>query len=147
MRDYVVLCTSDLHNAANNWEDFFRNSRCQLLFANALDLAMTDLKRVRIDAIIVETPGQSLDEFELVHRLRQQVDHPILVVTASRNETYHLRGYQAGADECISSRVSKHLLQAKVSAWLRWTGQHQTKTGRVTCQDTANTPSHWGLDR
>lgn len=115
----------------NHWEDFFFNSRCQLLFANALQLAMTDLEHLRFDAIIVETPGRSLDELEAVHRLRLQFDQPILVVTASNNMDYHLKGYQAGADECISSNVSKDLMQAKVRAWLRWTRRPQTITGRV----------------
>lgn len=144
MRDYVVLCTSDLRNAVNNWKDIFRNSRCQLLFADAFDLTIADLTHMRFDAIIVETRGHSPDEFELIHQLRKQFDQPILLVTASHDVDYHLKAYQAGADECISSQVSKDLLRAKINVWLRWTGQPRTMTQRVAHRDRANIRSHLG---
>ena len=100
------------------------------MYANALDLSLKNSDRVNIDVIIVETHAQSSDAIDLIQRLRQRFASPILLVATSNDETYFLQAYQAGADECISSRASDALLRAKVRAWMRWTSKamHSAKS-------------------
>jgi DNA-binding response OmpR family regulator len=110
-----------LLHAKEKWESLFRGTDCSVTYANTLGLSLTDFDRVDIDVIIVETHGYSVEAVELIRRLRQYCQHPILLVTAGGDEPYHVDAYRAGADECIWWTISDALLLAKLRVWLRWT--------------------------
>ncbi len=71
------------------------------------DIAIFDIKMPRMDGT------------ELLRRLRQQSDLPVIFLTSKDDETDELVGLGLGADDYISKPFSQRLLLARIKAVLR----------------------------
>ena len=71
------------------------------------DLAIFDIKMPRMDGT------------ELLRRLRQQSDLPVIFLTSKDDETDELVGLGLGADDYVSKPFSQRLLIARIKAVLR----------------------------
>ena len=81
------------------------------------DVAGIDLSRFDLVLCDVMMPGE--DGFELVGRIRDLVDVPILFITAKVAEQDAVRGLALGADDYIRKPFGIAELRAKVAAHLR----------------------------
>src|SRR5260370_22950965 len=81
------------------------------------DLAILDIKMPRMDGM------------ELLRRLRQKSDMPVIFLTSKEEEIDELFGLKMGADDFIRKPFSQRLLVERVKAVLR----------RSTSKDGANT--------
>ena len=77
------------------------------LTANPPDLAILDIKMPRMDGM------------ELLRRLRQSVEIPVIFLTSKDEEIDELMGLNAGADDYIRKPFSQRLLLERVKAVLR----------------------------
>jgi len=77
------------------------------LSANPPDLAILDIKMPRMDGL------------ELLRRLRQNGDLPVIFLTSKDEEIDELMGLNAGADDYIRKPFSQRLLLERVKAVLR----------------------------
>jgi two-component system response regulator ChvI len=77
------------------------------LTANPPDLAILDIKMPRMDGL------------ELLRRLRQTADLPVIFLTSKDEEIDELMGLNAGADDYIRKPFSQRLLLERVKAVLR----------------------------
>src|SRR6516225_2791677 len=77
------------------------------LTANPPDLAILDIKMPRMDGL------------ELLRRLRQNGDIPVIFLTSKDEEIDELMGLNAGADDYIRKPFSQRLLLERVRAVLR----------------------------
>ena len=77
------------------------------LTANPPDLAILDIKMPRMDGL------------ELLRRLRQNADLPVIFLTSKDEEIDELMGLNAGADDYIKKPFSQRLLLERVKAVLR----------------------------
>ncbi len=77
------------------------------LKANAPDLAIFDIKMPRMDGM------------ELLRRLRQKSDLPVIFLTSKDEEIDELFGLKMGADDFIRKPFSQRLLVERVKAILR----------------------------
>ena len=77
------------------------------LSANPPDLAILDIKMPRMDGL------------ELLRRLRQHADLPVIFLTSKDEEIDELMGLNAGADDYIRKPFSQRLLLERVKAVLR----------------------------
>src|ERR1700753_954597 len=77
------------------------------LTANPPDLAILDIKMPRRDGL------------ELLRRLRQNADLPVIFLTSKDEEIDELMGLNAGADDYIRKPFSQRLLLERVRAVLR----------------------------
>jgi len=77
------------------------------LTTSAPDLAILDIKMPRMDGL------------ELLRRLRQSVDMPVIFLTSKDEEIDELMGLNAGADDYIRKPFSQRLLLERVRAVLR----------------------------
>src|SRR6516162_4739276 len=77
------------------------------LTANPPDLAILDIKMPRMDGL------------ELLRRLRQNGDLPVIFLTSKDEEIDELMGLNAGADDYIRKPFSQRLLRERVRAVLR----------------------------
>src|ERR1700689_1873804 len=83
------------------------------LSANAPDLAILDIKMPRMDGL------------ELLRRLRQSADLPVIFLTSKDEEIDELMGLNAGADDYIRKPFSQRLLLERVKAVLRRNEGHK----------------------
>jgi two-component system, OmpR family, response regulator ChvI len=77
------------------------------LTASPPDLAILDIKMPRMDGL------------ELLRRLRQNADLPVIFLTSKDEEIDELMGLNAGADDYIRKPFSQRLLLERVKAVLR----------------------------
>ncbi|HEX3673557.1 MAG TPA: response regulator transcription factor [Rhizomicrobium sp.] len=84
------------------------------LTASPPDLAILDIKMPRMDGL------------ELLRRLRQNGDLPVIFLTSKDEEIDELMGLNAGADDYIRKPFSQRLLLERVKAVLR-RNDHHTK--------------------
>jgi two-component system, OmpR family, response regulator ChvI len=87
------------------------------LAANPPDLAILDIKMPRMDGL------------ELLRRLRQSADLPVIFLTSKDEEIDELMGLNAGADDYIRKPFSQRLLLERVKAVLRRAEGHKGTTG------------------
>jgi two-component system response regulator ChvI len=87
------------------------------LLANPPDLAILDIKMPRMDGL------------ELLRRLRQSGDLPVIFLTSKDEEIDELMGLNAGADDYIRKPFSQRLLLERVKAVLRRADGHKTAAG------------------
>jgi DNA-binding response OmpR family regulator len=82
--------------------------------------ALSDVRRLRPTAVILDIGLPGLDGFEVCRRLRESGDWtPILVVTARDDETDRVLGLELGADDYVTKPFSPRELVARLKAVLR----------------------------
>ncbi len=83
--------------------------------ATALDVA----RRERPDLIVLDVMLPGLDGFEVCRILRQEMNVPILMLTARDDEIDKIVGLEVGADDYLTKPFSMRELIARVKAHLR----------------------------
>lgn len=106
------------------------------------DLAILDVKMPRLDGM------------EVLRRLRQSSNLPVIILTSKDEEIDEILGFNLGADDYIHKPFSQRLLIERVKAILRRTSEDQDegpaannasrliKRGRLAL-DTARHDCHW----
>ena len=89
------------------------------LSATPPDLAILDIKMPRIDGL------------ELLRRLRQTADVPVIFLTSKDEEIDELMGLNAGADDYIRKPFSQRLLLERVKAVIRRGESQKTVPGEI----------------
>jgi len=87
---------------------------------NPADVAIFDIKMPRMDGM------------ELLRRLRQRSDMPVIFLTSKDDEIDELFGFKMGADDFIRKPFSQRLLVERVKAVLR---RAQQRDGSVTAPE------------
>src|SRR5690348_16417287 len=91
--------------------------------------ALTALTTAPPDLAILDIKMPRMDGLELLRRLRQAGDLPVIFLTSKDEEIDELMGLNAGADDYIRKPFSQRLLQERVKAVLRRNeGHKQTGT-------------------
>lgn len=96
--------------------------------------------------ILLDVMLPGMDGFAVCRRLREQLDIPVLMVTARREDIDKIRGLGLGADDYIEKPFSPSVLVARVKADLaqyrRLTGREKS-TAEITLGDVRiNTDTH-----
>ncbi|MGH6829223.1 MAG: response regulator transcription factor [Rhizomicrobium sp.] len=81
--------------------------------------ALTALTTVAPDLAILDIKMPRMDGLELLRRLRQSADLPVIFLTSKDEEIDELMGLNAGADDYIRKPFSQRLLLERVRAVLR----------------------------
>ncbi|RCW20406.1 two-component system response regulator ChvI [Ciceribacter lividus] len=89
------------------------------LLARPPHLAIFDIKMPRMDGM------------ELLRRLRQKSDLPVIFLTSKDEEIDELFGLKMGADDFITKPFSQRLLVERVKAILRRSGSREAVSGSV----------------
>ena len=93
---------------------------------STLDLAILDIKMPRMDGM------------ELLRRLRQKSDMPVIFLTSKDDEIDELFGLKMGADDFIKKPFSQRLLVERVKAVLRRAQPRDTTAAGQKPADDAN---------
>src|SRR4249919_3103835 len=99
--------------------------------------ALTALTTTPPDLAILDIKMPRMDGLELLRRLRQAQDLPVIFLTSKDEEIDELMGLNAGADDYIRKPFSQRLLLERVRAVLR---RAEGRSGGAAATGTA-TPS------
>lgn len=75
--------------------------------------------RHSFDALLLDLMLPGCDGIEVCRRLRMQIDVPIIMVTARRDEVDRVLGLEAGADDYVTKPFSSRELVARIGAVVR----------------------------
>jgi two-component system, OmpR family, response regulator ChvI len=96
------------------------------LTENAPDLAVLDIKMPRMDGM------------ELLRRLRERTDFPVIFLTSKDEELDEALGLAMGADDYIAKPFSQRLLIARIRAVLRRTEMRARSSDEMEETDAAD---------
>jgi DNA-binding response OmpR family regulator len=82
-------------------------------------LAVDTARRYRPDLILLDIMLPGMDGFEICRLIRQEMNVPILMLTARDDEIDRVIGLEIGADDYITKPFSMRELMARVKAHLR----------------------------
>lgn len=94
-----------------------KEAYCVKTVSNPVEIWKLDLMRYQLILLDVMMPG--IDGITLCTKIREQVDCPILFVTAKTGEADLMRGLGAGGDDYITKPFGIGELRARVAAHLR----------------------------
>jgi DNA-binding response OmpR family regulator len=77
----------------------------------------------RPDLIVLDVSMPGMDGFEVLERIRDLSDVPVLLLTARGVEMEKVRGLKAGADDYVTKPFGRQELVARVEALLRRRGE------------------------
>lgn len=123
----VILVVDDQLQNIELLEAFLAPLGYYILRASSGDAALTTLKEVAVDLILLDVMMPGMDGFEVTRRVRENPalhQLPIMLVTALRDKDDHLKGVEAGCDDFISKPVDKIELLARVRALLKVKAYH-----------------------
>lgn len=75
--------------------------------------------RFRPDLVIVDARLPQIDGFELLRRIRELDDTPVVVLSDDSDSASIVRALRAGADDCVGKPVDFDVLVARIDAVLR----------------------------
>src|SRR5262249_51460480 len=81
--------------------------------------ALKDFEKLQPDLAILDIRMPQMDGIELLHRLRQKSDVPVILLTGRLDETDELLGLRIGADDFIRKPFSQRVLIERVRTVLR----------------------------
>ncbi|MDP8225025.1 MAG: response regulator, partial [Candidatus Lernaella stagnicola] len=88
-----------------------------------LDEARTD----RYDVVILDVMLPGMDGFEVLRRLRQHSEIPVLMLTSRGDETDRIVGLEIGADDYLPKTFSTRELLARLRAVARRSFEYKRK--------------------
>ncbi len=98
------------------------------------DLAVLDIKMPRMDGM------------ELLRRLRQTTDMPVIFLTSKDEEIDEMLGLKMGADDYIGKPFSQRLLIERIRAVLRRSAAAKTKPGKSGMEEDVMVRGRMSLD-
>jgi DNA-binding response OmpR family regulator len=81
--------------------------------------ALREFHTWRPDLVVLDVNMPELDGWNVLDRLRDMSDVPVLMLTARADELERVRGLQAGADDYVVKPFGKQEIVARVQALLR----------------------------
>src|SRR3954451_23108975 len=82
--------------------------------------------RTSPDLVILDVAMPELDGWQVLQRIREVSDIPVLMLTAKTAETDKVRGLRSGADDYLTKPFGRQELLARVDALLRRAGTRET---------------------
>ncbi len=115
----TVLVVDDSENTLKLLADFLSGQGFTVMTAlNGLQ-ALELLERANPDLILLDVMMPSMDGYQFISRVRRTNRVPIIMVTAKREESDVVRGFELGADDYIVKPYRMRELLMRVRAVLR----------------------------
>jgi DNA-binding response OmpR family regulator len=93
------------------------------------------------DLVVLDVTMPELDGWEVLERIRDLADVPVLMLTALGQETDRVRGLQAGADDYVVKPFGRQEFLARVEALLR-----RTRRAAGTAEPERYTDGYLAID-
>jgi DNA-binding response OmpR family regulator len=95
---------------------------CAVLEAGDGDEAVEEVWASRPDIVLLDVNMPRVDGWEVLARLRQATQTPVIMLTRHTGEMERVRGLRGGADDYVAKPFSPAELVARIEAVLRRTG-------------------------
>lgn len=123
-----ILIVEDDDDIASIEKDYLEVSGYQVTVEENGTAGLTEALTGDYDLILLDVMLPGMDGFQIVRKLRDKVDIPIMMVTAKRTDIDKIRGLGFGADDYIEKPFSPGVLVAKVKSQL---AQYERLKGKL----------------
>ena len=134
-----ILIVDDDNNIAELISLYLTKECFETRIVNDGEQALKDFASFQPDLILLDLMLPGTDGFSICRMLREQLDIPILIVSARRDDIDKIRSLGFGADDYIEKPFSPAVLAARVKSQLaryeRLKGTAKENTGIITIGD------------
>lgn len=134
MPDRILIVEDDV-SIAELIRDYLEINGMQAEIALTGKAGLRQLADKTYDLVLLDLMLPETDGFEVLKRIRESKDTPVLLVSAKREDIDKIRGFGLGADDYITKPFSPGELVARVKAHLarfrRLTGQTVSRGGTI----------------
>lgn len=116
----TILVIEDNENLAYGLCNNLEIEGYQTLLAQDGNQALLQLRRRRVDLVILDLMLPELDGFQVLRRMREMGNRtPVLILSARGEELDKVRGFRFGADQYVTKPFSVLELMARVESLLK----------------------------
>ncbi len=130
-RDYLILIVDDEKRMVrfirlNLEQDGFKVTSA----FNGIE-ALEQIRKNLPDLVLLDVMMPDIDGFEVLRKIRQASNVPVIMLTAKGEEEDRIRGLELGADDYITKPFSPREMVSRVKAVLRRTEDFNVDTSKV----------------
>ncbi|WP_239619253.1 response regulator transcription factor [Cohnella mopanensis] len=118
MKKISILIVEDDKSIAELQRDYLEASGYRTEIADNGELGLEKTLSGQFDLVVLDVMLPKLNGFEVCKRIREEVDIPVLMVTASRDDIDVIRGLDLGADDYMTKPFKPAELVARIKAHL-----------------------------
>lgn len=122
-----MLVADDDNDIAQLMRDYLEADGHTVLIANDGRSAVDAVEQHRVSCVLLDVMMPELSGFDVLRRIRETTDVPVLMLSALGGDSDKLRGFGLGADDYIVKSASPSEVVARVRAVLRRAGQPRTE--------------------
>lgn len=127
-----ILLVEDKKELAELIKAFLEQGGYQVYCVTQGEEAIDYLKCQGVKLIILDIMLPGIDGFAVCHKIREQQNIPILIMSARSDKSDQLKGYELGADDYMEKPVDPDILLAKVNALLKRSNKKQQEEKVLT---------------
>ncbi len=120
----TILVVDDEEGIVELMRDFLEVDGCIVRSARDGAQALAILARERVDCVLLDVMMPGASGFEVVRRIRETADVPVLFLSARDGDSDKIRGLRLGGDDYVVKSATPDEVVARVHAVLRryWAG-------------------------
>ncbi|WP_339146706.1 MULTISPECIES: response regulator transcription factor [unclassified Sutcliffiella] len=119
MANYTVLVVDDEKEIRDAIEIYLKNEGVKVLKAKDGVEALEMLHENEVHLILLDVMMPRLDGISATHRIREEKNIPIIILSAKSEDTDKILGLQVGADDYVTKPFNPMELVARVKSQLR----------------------------
>jgi DNA-binding response OmpR family regulator len=119
MEKYTVLVVDDEKEIRDAIEIYLKNEGVRVLKAKDGVEALEMLHENQVHLILLDVMMPRLDGISATHRIREEKNIPIIILSAKSEDTDKILGLQVGADDYVTKPFNPMELVARVKSQLR----------------------------
>jgi DNA-binding response OmpR family regulator len=127
----TVLVVDDEEDIVTLMRDFLEADGFTVLTAHDGPSALDTLRREAVDCVLLDVMMPGINGFEVLRRIRESSDVPVLFLSAKQEDSDKIRGLGLGADDYIVKSATPGEVVARVKAVLRRTGRGEAPPAAV----------------
>ena len=133
-----ILLVDDDRTLLGFLSEYLQGEEHTVLSAASGAEALRAVYRERPDLVVLDVMMPGMDGWELVARLRELADFPIILLSAKSSEADKLRGFRMGVDDYVTKPFSFAELAARVQAVLARTQANASTLGPMYAAGNLN---------
>ena len=145
-----ILIVEDDEKIARRERDYLETSGFETTIVNDGRQVLVELANHHYDLVLLDVMLPGVDGYEICRRVRDEIDIPILMVTARTESVDVIRGLGLGADDYITKPFDPFQLVARVRAHLKQVERlraghtpERREKERIVIQDVVIEPEKW----
>lgn len=148
-----ILIVEDDRKIAQLERDYLESNGYETALIEDGTKVIPELKKTKFDLVLLDIMLPGCSGYDICRTIRDEIDIPILMVTARTETVDVIRGLGIGADDYITKPFDPSQLVARVRSHLRrykrltadreGNGGQKGNKGRITVQDVDIEPKTW----